>query len=260
MIVRREKANYAIQSVSHALDVLEQFTRNADEIGVTDLSKRLKLHKNNIFRLLATLEARGYIQQNKTTENYRLGLKCLQLGQIYVKQMDFLIQAKGMLQELAKSANESCYVSVKKGHGIVPLDFIEPENPVRVVSLIGRTLPLHCTAPGKVHLAFEPSEALAHALPEKLQRYTDKTVVDLQVLLRQLKEVGTSGYAVDDGEFIDEVVSIAVPVRDHTRTLIGSLTISGPGHRLTPQRLEKEIVPLITLGGRQLSNRLGYPQ
>ena len=79
-MVRREKSNYVIQSVSHALDVLEQFNGTVDEIGVTELSKRLKLHKNNVFRLLATLEARGYIEQNKLSENYRLGLRCLQLG------------------------------------------------------------------------------------------------------------------------------------------------------------------------------------
>jgi len=256
-MVRREKANYAIQSVSHALDVLEQFNGNVDEIGITELSKRLKLHKNNVFRLLATLEARGYIQQNKATENYRLGLKCLQLGQIYIRRMDFLSQAKATLQELAKSANESCYVAVKKGHALVPLDFIEAENPVRVVSFIGRTLPLHCTAPGKIHLAFE-SEALAQTLPEKLHRYTDKTVVDRQALLRQLKEIPAVGYAVDDGEFIEEVMSVAVPVHDHTRNLVGSIAIAGPVHRLTPHRVEKEIVPLLTNGGKQLSTRLGY--
>ncbi len=82
--MRREKSNYIIQSVSHALDVLEQFCGEADELGVTELSKRLKLHKNNVFRLLATLESRGYIEQNKATENYRLGIRCLQLGQSYV--------------------------------------------------------------------------------------------------------------------------------------------------------------------------------
>ena len=80
-MVRREKSNYTIQSVSHALDVLEQFNGSVDEIGVTELSKRLKLHKNNVFRLLATLDDRGYIEHNKVTENYRLGLRCLQLGQ-----------------------------------------------------------------------------------------------------------------------------------------------------------------------------------
>ena len=97
-MVRREKSNYVIQSVSHAFDVLEQFNGNVDEIGVTELSKRLKLHKNNVFRVLATLEARGYIEQNKATENYRLGLKCLQLGQIFLHQMGLLQQAKATLE------------------------------------------------------------------------------------------------------------------------------------------------------------------
>ncbi len=257
-MVRREKSNYAIQSVTHALDVLEQFNADVDEIGITELSKRLKLHKNNIFRLLATLEARGYIEQNKATENYRLGLKCLQLGQFYMNRMDFLVEARATLVELAKSANESCYVAVKKGAVIIPLDFVEPENPVRVVSLIGRTLPLHCTAPGKIHLAFEPDEASAESLPEKLERFTNKTIVDREALLREVREVSRAGYALDNGEFMEEVTSVAVPIRDHTRTLVGSLAIAGPANRLTAERVAKEIVPLITSGGNRLSNRLGY--
>ena len=93
-MVRREKSNYIIRSVSHALDVIEQFFGESDELGVTELSKRLKLHKNNIFRLLATLESRGYIEQNKATENYRLGLRSLHLGQAYVSRMGLLRQAR----------------------------------------------------------------------------------------------------------------------------------------------------------------------
>ncbi|MFQ5904007.1 MAG: IclR family transcriptional regulator [Candidatus Binatia bacterium] len=257
-MVRREKSNYVIQSVSHALDVLEQFYGTVDEIGVTELSKRLKLHKNNVFRLLATLEARGYIEQNRVTENYRLGLRCLQLGQTYVHQMGFLIQAKSTLEELVKSAKESSFVAVRKGAVIVPLDFVEPQNAVRVVSFLGETLPLHCTAPGKVHLAFESDEGLSQSLPEKLNRYTDKTIIDRQHLLEQLKEIGEAGYAVEEGEFVEEVMSIAVPIRDYTRTLVGSLAITGPAHRLTNEKIQSEIVPLILSGGSELSKRLGF--
>jgi len=93
-MVKRDKSNYIIQSVAHALDVLEEFKGDAVELGVTELSKKLKLHKNNIFRLLATLEARGYIEQNKSTENYRLGLKSLELGQTFIRQMGLLRQAR----------------------------------------------------------------------------------------------------------------------------------------------------------------------
>src|SRR3989441_11693288 len=113
-MVRREKTNYVIQSVAHSLDVLEQFFGEADELGVTELSKRLKLHKNNVFRLLATLEARGYIEQNKATENYRLGIRCLQLGQIYLTQMGLLRQAHPVIEDLAHTAHETAFVAVMR--------------------------------------------------------------------------------------------------------------------------------------------------
>jgi len=257
-MARREKSNYLIQSVSHALDVLEQFQAGPEEIGVTDLSRRLKLHKNNIFRLLATLEARGYIQQNRTTENYRLGLKCLQLGQAYLRQTGFLLPAKSTMSELARGTGESVFVALRKGAEVVPLDFVESGNAVRVVSFLGATFPLHCTAPGKVHLAFESEEELGNGLPENLTRYTDKTIVDRAALLSQIREIRGAGFAVDLGEFMEEVRCVAVPVRDFTNTLVGTLSIAGPLHRLTPERIEKEIVPMLLSGGNDLSRRLGY--
>jgi len=257
-MVRREKSNYVIQSVSHALDVLEQFNGGVDEIGVTELSKRLKLHKNNVFRLLATLEARGYIEQNKVSENYRLGLKCLQLGQTFIKQMGLLLQSKTILEELARNMKESVFVAMRKGKGIIPLDFVEPPRAIRVVSFLGTALPAHCTAPGKVHLVFEPEGGLSQSLPERLERYTDKTIVDRKVLLEQMKEIGESGYAVELGEFTEDVSAVAVPIRDYTRTLVGSLAIVGPGHRLNPESIKNDIAPAVIRAGNELSKRLGY--
>src|SRR5258705_13677059 len=119
-MVQREKTNYVIQSVAHALDVLEQFYGELDELGVTELSKRLKLHKNNVFRLLATLESRGYIEQNRATENYRLGIRCLQLGQTYVNQMRLLRQARPILEDASKQSKENTYVPVRRRAGSVP--------------------------------------------------------------------------------------------------------------------------------------------
>ena len=128
MVIRREKTNYVIQSVSHALDVLEQFSGDADELGVTELSKRLKLHKNNVFRLLATLEARGYIEQNKATENYRLGIRCLQIGQTYVNQMGLLRQARPIMESLVRKCRETVYLSLLRRGMVVPLQSVEADQ------------------------------------------------------------------------------------------------------------------------------------
>jgi len=256
-MVRREKSNYMIQSVSHALDVLEQFY-GEDELGVTELSKRLKLHKNNVFRILATLESRGYIEQNKSTENYRLGTRCLQLGQTYIQHMGLLRQARPIMAEVVRECHESAYVTVMRRGMVVPLDSVEANQAVRIVSHIGESLPLHCTAAGKAHLAFEPDEELQTFLPEGLQRYTDKTITDRKTLVEHLKAIAHGGYSVDCGEYLPDVCGIAVPIKDYTRTVVGSLVVSGPAYRISNERIEKEIVPLMMRAGQELSNRLGY--
>jgi len=256
-MVRREKTNYIIQSVSHALDVLEQFSGEPDELGVTELSKRLKLHKNNVFRLLATLEARGYIEQNKATENYRLGVRCLRIGQRFVMQTGLLRQARPVMHQLAKACHETSFITVMRDGCVIALDAVEAEQPVRMVSRVGDPLPLHCTAAGKMHLAFADDELRA-SLPEALQKFTEKTLVDRQALGQQLKKIVESGFALDVGEHIEDVRSVAVPIRDYTRAVVGSLAVSGPAYRLSQERLEKEIVPLMPKAGRELSTRLGF--
>jgi DNA-binding IclR family transcriptional regulator len=258
-MVRREKSNYVIQSVSHALDVLEQFNGSVDEIGVTELSKRLKLHKNNVFRLLATLEARGYIEQNKVSENYRLGLRCLQLGQTFIHQMGLLVQARVALDQLVRATRESAFVAIRKGAGVIPLEFVESPRAVRAVSFLGTVLPAHCTAAGKIYLVFESEGEIGRDLAENLKRYTEKTPVDRRGLMEQLNGIGAAGYAVEHGEFIEEVSSVAVPVRDYTRTLVGTLAVAGPSYRVTEERTRQEIVPLILEAGNDLSRRLGFP-
>lgn len=258
-VTRREKANYIIQSVAHSLDVLEQFFGEADELGVTELSKRLKLHKNNVFRLLATLEARGYIEQNKSSENYRLGIKCLHLGRRYIHHMGLVRLARPILTGLSAQTNESAWVAVARRTGVVPLDAAEPEKQaVRITSPIGQTLPLHCTASGKAQLAFD--EQLRSTLPEQLERYTENTIVDRSVLLEQLELIVRDGFAAERGEYLDDIASVAAPIRDYTRSVVGAIALAGPAYRIGSERISTELAPQILEAGRELSQRLGFNQ
>ena len=257
--MRREKSNYIIQAVAHALDVLEQFHTDA-ELGVTELSKRLTLHKNNIFRILATLESRGYIEQNRSTENYRLGTQCLQLGQTYIQHMGLLQQAKPVMLDVVQTCRETVYVTVMRQGKVVPIDMVEPDQAVRIVSHIGESLPLHCTAVGKVHLAFQTGEEAQRSLPESLDVHTEKTITDHGTLKSQLSEVFQNGYAIENGEHLADVQTVAVPIRDYTRTVVGSLAVSGPAYRIGAERLQQELVPLVIQAGKDLSSRLGHPE
>lgn len=258
-MAKKEKSEYIIQAVSHALDLLEQFHGEVDELGVTELSKRLKLHKNNVFRLLATLESRGYIEQNRATENYRLGLKSLELGQTFIKQMGLLRQAKPILEKLVGACNETSYVAIFKDGYIVYLDVVETDLTVRVVSRVGSRLPAYCTASGKVHLAHMSDEEVDALLPGKeLRAYTPNTMVDRDKLKQELRKVAEAGYAIDDEEVDVGVRCIAAPIRDYTRRIVGAVSISGPAMRFSDERLEKELIPLAIQAGEELSTRLGY--
>lgn len=256
--MRREKSNYMIQSVSHALDVIEQFGAEHEELGVTELSKRLKLHKNNVFRLLATLESRGYIEQNRSTENYRLGLRCLQLGQRYVRQIGLLEQARPVMADVVRGCKETALLAVYRNDGMVPVEAVETQQPVRIVPAIGELLPLHCTAVGKAHLAFAAAEERDTALPRTLQRFTEKTITEKQALLRHLQEVTQKGFAVDVGEHVADVCAVAVPIRDYTRNVVACLAVSGPSYRFTAEHTAAGIVPLVVDAGKQISTRLGF--
>lgn len=258
-MAKKEKSEYIIQAVDHALDLLEQFHGDVDELGVTELSKRLKLHKNNVFRLLATLESRGYIEQNRVTENYRLGLKTLELGQTFIKQMGLLRQSRPVLEALVRECNETTYVAILKEFHIVYLDVVETDLTVRVVPRVGSRLPAYCTAAGKVQLAYMTEEELENYLPTReLKRYTPNTITDKEEFKKHLKMVAEQGYGVDNEELDVGVRCVGAPIRDYTRRIIGAVSISGPSMRFSEERMEKELIPLVKKAAEEISTKLGY--
>lgn len=260
MVIKREKANYTIQSVSHALDILESFTKTEDELGVTELSKRLGLHKNNVFRLLATLEYRGYIEQNKATENYRLGPKTLQIGAIFIEQRECRRQARPILENLMAASGETAVVAVLRGNKVIFMDSVETNKTVRAVSRIGSLLPAHCTAVGKAQLSHLSVAELERTYPETaLPPLTDRSIKTRDALITELKITAEKGYALENEETDIDVRSIAVPVKDFSGNVIAAVGIVAPAHRLPDERLDKGgIAALVQEAGRAISARLGF--
>lgn len=258
--MKREKANYLIQSVSHALDILESFTKTEDELGVTELSKRLGLHKNNVFRLLATLEHRGYIEQNRTTENYRLGPKTLQLGSIFIEQRECRRQARPVLENLMERTGETAVVAVLRSNKVIYMDSVESGRTVRAVSRIGAMLPAYCTAVGKVQLSFLPSAEIERLYPDReLFQKTGLTLKTREELMNALAEIREQGYAIENEECDLEVKSIAAPVRDFSKNVIAAVGIVAPANRLSDQLLEKNgLIAQVREAATALSMKLGY--
>ncbi len=255
----KKKTDYEIKSVSNALDLLEALTGEEAELGVTELGKRLALHKNNVFRLLATLELRGYVEQNKLTENYRLGLKPLQLGEAFQKHCGLTSQSREITRQLVADCNETVSIGVFRGGKVIYIDVEETTKSVRVVSRLGAVLPAHCTSIGKIMLAFRHQEEILEFLKESpLKPYTRQTITDPQALMHQFDQIRRQGYATDNEEYEDSVKCVAVPIRNYTQQVVAGMSLSGPAHRLSDHRLREELIPLIVDAGRGLSRRLGY--
>jgi len=257
-MVRRDKSNYIIQSVAHALDVLEEFRDETEELGVTELSKKLKLHKNNVFRILATLQSRNYIEQNRSNDNYRLGIKCLELGQTFIHQRGLLKQASPILHDLAETTGETSYISILRGNEVIYLDAVETSSTVRVISRVGLHMPIHATAAGKALVAYDSDEELRKLLPGELPRFAKATRTNIDDLLKEVATVRELGYATDLEEFEEGLRCIGAPVRDYTRKVVGAVSVSGPAHRLSDERIATVVGPELDRAGKALSTRLGF--
>jgi DNA-binding IclR family transcriptional regulator len=238
---------------------LEYFHGDVIELGASELGHLLDLHKNSILKLLATLESRGYIEQNKITENYRLGLKTLELGQTFIYQLDLQRRSRPVLEDLVRECNETSYFAILKEFNIIYLDCVETDMAVRVVTRVGSWLPAYCTAAGKIQIAYMRDSDLEIFLnSHELMPYTSNTITDREVLKNQLKLIAKQGYAIDDEEFDMGVKCVSAPVLDYTRKIIGAVSITGPAMRFDTERMEKKLIPQVMKSAAVVSSRLGY--
>ncbi len=256
---RKEKAEYVVQAVDRALDILESFGYSQEELGVTELSRKLRLPKNNVFRLLATLETRGYIEQDQRTGNYRLGIKTFEVGNVFLHHLGLRRQARPVLEELLAKCNETAYLAVVDATEAVYILTQETSHAVRVASRMGQRLPAYCTAAGKVQLAYESQDRLVELFRDRhLTPRTPNTLAELPKLLAHLREVAKQGYAVDDEELELGMRCVAAPVRDYSRRVVAGVGLVGPVSRFTLERIESELVPIVVEAGVRISQRLGY--
>ncbi|MGH2350850.1 MAG: IclR family transcriptional regulator, partial [Chloroflexota bacterium] len=227
----------SIQSVERAVAVLKLFGEAESELGVSELARRLKLHKSTVSRLLSTLEAGGFVQQDPRNGRYRLGLQLATLAGLALTQYELRDVARPLLQELAATSGETTTLSVLDGTEAVNIDQVLAPHPVKHLGWIGRRLPLHCTAAGKPLLAHLPRPALEQLLSRPLTRYTARTITNPLLLRRDLNGIRAQGFAIGQEEYEADLSAVGAPVRDHRGDVVASITVSGPSFRLPPDRL-----------------------
>ena len=141
--MKREKTEYAVQAVNNAIDILEVLGDSDVELSVSEIGAKLGLTRSNVQKLLITLDKFGYVEHNRYTGNFRLGVKTFQISQSYINKLNLIDTSVQYLTELRNSTGESAYISVLRGSKVVYLNLVETNKAVRVLSRIGNVGPAY---------------------------------------------------------------------------------------------------------------------
>lgn len=245
------------QAVRRAIAVLKAFSDNTPEMGVTEVSRKVDLHKSTVYRLLSAFEGEGLIAKSPETGKYRLGPELIVLGEQVLRHTDVHRVALPFLRDLAERTGETIDLEVLSGCNVVTIEEIAGKHVVAAAGSVGMALATHATSTGKVLLAHQPPEKQRAVLSRTLKKFTPRTITDQKQLARDLVKVREQGYAVSFGELEDHLVAIAMPIRSRNGDAVAGVSISGPDSRLTPDKLPGLIrVGLETCA--KISARLGY--
>jgi DNA-binding IclR family transcriptional regulator len=245
----------SVQSVDRALTILETLARSG-EAGVTDLAAALEVHKSTAFRLVATLESHGLVEQIDGRGKYRLGIGLLRLAGATTARLDVVQEARPISRKLAADTGETVNVAVLADRSALYLDQVAGSSALQSHNWVGQHIPLHATANGKVLLLDLDDERQGEMLG-RLQAYTDTTITTRDKLRKELVLVREQGYAVAVDELEVGLAAIAAPIHNAHGDVIASMSVSGPTFRLTDERIQQIIPPLVEAAA-EVSHRLGW--
>lgn len=245
-------------SLIKALRLLELFTRERPEWGVSELSVRLGTAKSTISRLGRTLQDEGFLMRAPNSEKFRLGFKLWELGsRVIGDEVDFSRLSLPHLENIVARVNESAQAVVLEGKEAVYVQKLDAPRSIRTFTSIGQHFPLHCTGTGKALLAYQSEKFLTAYLQGRLHRYTARTVIDPPTLRRELGQIAHRGYAVNRGEWREDIGGVAAPVYNRFGVVVGALGVTMPLARF-PKDIVSPVANAVTLAARNFSQELGF--
>jgi len=247
-----------IQSLERAFAILEEVARNREGINLADLSKAVGLHNSTTFHLVKTMAQLGYVGQVRDSKRYRIGSKLFTLAAGALEENSFLALATPVLETLTGETGEAAHFAIRSGNEIVVIARTAGSGMLQMVDRGGGQRPAHATALGKVLLAPLNDAQIRQFLgSQPLRKFTPKTIVDRDALLREIEETRRKGIAYDDGEFDAEIRCVAVPVHDFAGRVAGAVGISGAVWRLSLQSLQDKSQQ-VREAAKAISAQLGY--
>ena len=249
------EAPASVQSVDRALTILGILAR-LGEAGVTEIAAELGVHKSTAFRLVATLESHGMVEQNEERGKYRLGVGVLRLAGATTARLDVVQEARPICRKLAADSGETVNIAVLSDRSALYLDQVAGQSALQSHNWVGQHIPLHATSNGKVLLSGLEGDRLGEVL-RRLPSYTDATITRKAKLRQELERVRADGYAVAVDELEVGLSAVAAPIRNAHGDVIASMSVSGPTFRMPTEKLDRA-VKLCVDAADEVSHRLGW--
>lgn len=242
-----EDGKSTVRSVERALDILLCFT-DATDLGLTEIAKKVNLHKSTVFRILASLESKGFIIRNPKTEKYHLGFRIWELSASLNQADDPFSMILPEMEVLRDELGETISLYIREGKERIRIQAVQSTQTVRRFAQIGSRMPLSVGASSKILVAYDAPELLEELLNDPEW----PTGINKQHFVAQLKKIQELGYATSIEEREPGVSAIAAPIFDRTGHIFAALAVSGPVNRLTTYKMQ-EISPQVI----EAANRMG---
>ena len=230
-------SNYQAPTVRKAFQILRDITGSSGGRTISELSRELGISKSTVHGILSALEAEAAIVRDPDTKRFRPGLTLLELGQLSGNTLTLRDVARAHIESLMIKTGESVFFGTRSGQNVIILDSVESSHDLKITSPAGTRLPLLAGATGKVFLSMMPDDQ-AGALVRKhgLRKYTDKTIIDPDEYLQQIRKARESGYAMDDEEFITGERAVAAPLAGNG-LMPSAVWVVGFSPDLTPEKM-----------------------
>jgi len=244
-------------ALDRALDILERLSTSRAGLTLSELSEQLQLPKNSVFRITQTLLARGYLERNSESLAFQLTGRLLKLALPRWNGYSLPALSRSSMIALRDKTRETVQLGVLSGLEGVIIDQVEGLEPLRIAVDLGLRFALHNNAPGKLFLAFLPSEQRAAALAKlKMPASTSRTITTKKELLLECERIVEQGYATDFAESDEGIHCIAGPIVDAAQNVVGAIWVSGPSKRL-PKSSFRELGVEVCEASDRISRTLG---
>jgi len=251
---RQPRSPGTVQSVDRALDVLEVLARGEGPVGVGDIAAATGLAQGTAHRLLRSLQGRGYVRHD-ASRKYTLGAAAFLLGDAAQRSLARI--ARPHLTALVALSGETSNLAVLEGDDVVYLAQVSSPHTLRMFAEVGRHVPPHSTAVGKVLLSAMPRERAVAILGRRgLAPMTPHTITGLPALFDELDTTRARGWAADEEEQELGIRCVAVPVGREGR-VVAALSLSGPAERFAGARVEGLVDRMAKVAGAFADELLG---